>query len=193
MLFRALSPSDYLRANPEGDFYQGKTYELNERSFATPSRKIEIYSEALERVGLNPLPTYLEPEKSPQGTRWEEPGEKYPLVLSTGTRFIHYNGSQMHNVASMQKLDPFPRAELGPQTAATYCVTHHDDVIIATDRGWIKMKVDVSDRTMEGVVLVPHGWPREANCNRLTDAKCREPIMGYPQWKGLLCSIRKAE
>jgi hypothetical protein len=44
----------------------------------------------------------------------------------------------------------------------------------------------------EGLVLVPHGWPREANCNRLTDAQCREPIMGYPQWKGLLCSIRKA-
>ena len=184
---------DDLRANPEGGFYQEKSYELNERSFATPTRKIEIYSEAFERVGFSPLPTYLEPEKSPQGARWAELGEKYPLVLSTGTRFIHYNGSQLHNLESMQKLDPYPRAEMGPQTAADYGIAHQDDIIIETDRGWIRMKAEVSDRTMEGVVLVPHGWPREANCNRLTDAQCREPIMGYPQWKGLLCSIRKAE
>ena len=184
---------DYLRAHPEGAFYQEKSYELNERSFATPTRKIELYSDAFEHVGFSPLPTYLEPEKSPQGTRWEELGGKYPLVLSTGTRYIHYNGSQMHNIKSMRILDPHPRAEMGLQTAAKYGVAHHDDVIIETDRGWVKMKAEVSDRTMEGVVLVPHGWPREANCNRLTDCQCREPIMGYPQWKGLLCSIRKAE
>jgi len=184
---------EHLKANPGGDFYQEKSYELTERSFATPTRKIEIYSEAFAKVGFNPLPDYLEPEKSPQGTRWEELGGKYPLVLSTGTRYIHYNGSQMHNVASMRKLDPHPRAEMGPETAAKYGLAHHDDVIIETDRGWVKMKAEVSDRTMEGVVLVPHGWPKDANCNRLTDAQCREPIMGYPQWKGLLCSIRKAE
>ena len=182
-----------LRANPEGGFYQEKSYELNERSFATPSRKIEIYSDAFEKVGFSPLPTYLEPEKSPQGSRWEELGGQYPLVLSTGTRYIHYNGSQMHNVESMRKLDPYPRAEMGPETAAKYGIAYQDDIIIETDRGWIKMKAEVSDRTMEGVVLVPHGWPKDANCNRLTDAQCREPIMGYPQWKGLLCSIRKAD
>ena len=72
-------------------------------------------------------------------------------------------------------------------------VAHQDDVIVETDRGWVKMKADVSERSMEGVVLVPHGWEGEANCNRLTDAQCREPIMGYPQWKGLLCTIRKAQ
>jgi anaerobic selenocysteine-containing dehydrogenase len=93
----------------------------------------------------------------------------------------------------MRKLDPHPRAEMGPETAAKYGLAHLDDVIIETDRGWVKMKAEVSDRTMEGVVLVPHGWPKDANCNRLTDCQCREPIMGYPQWKGLLCSIRKAE
>ena len=54
--------------HPEGGFYQEKTYELNERSFATPTGKIEIYSEAFERLGHSPLPTYLEPEKSPQGS-----------------------------------------------------------------------------------------------------------------------------
>ena len=49
---------------------------------------------------------------------------KYPLVLSTGTAHIHYNGSQLHNLESMQKLAPHPRAELGPKTAAQYGVAH---------------------------------------------------------------------
>jgi len=88
--------------------------------------------------------------------------------------------------------EPYPRAELGPETAAKYGVAHGDDVIIETDRGWVKMKAHVDERIMEGVVLVPHGWPGEANCNRLTDAQCREPVMGYPQFKSLLCNIRKA-
>lgn len=182
-----------LRDNPEGLFYQEKSYEVTERSFATPTRKIEIWSEAFAQVGFSPLPTYLEPEKSPQGTRWEELGGKYPLALSTGTRDIHFNGSQMHNIASIQKLAPHPLAEIGPQTAVKYGIAHQDDVIVETDRGWVKMKAEVSNRTMEGVVLVPHGWSGEANCNRLTDCMCREPILGYPQWKGLLCSIRKAD
>ena len=33
--------------------------------FRTPSKKIEIYSDALEQVGFDPLPSYLEPERGP--------------------------------------------------------------------------------------------------------------------------------
>ncbi len=175
-----------------GEIFREKTYGLQGRPFPTPSGKIEIYSHAFEEAGFDPLPTYLEPFKSPQGPRWQELGEKYPLVLATGTRTLYFNGSQLHNIASLQRFEPHPRAELGPQTAAAYGITHQDEVIVETDRGWVRMTADVNERTMEGVVLVPHGWEGDANCNRLTDANCREPIMGYPQWKGLLCSIRKA-
>jgi anaerobic selenocysteine-containing dehydrogenase len=183
---------DDLDAMPEGGVYQEKKYEMKEGMFGTPSGRIEIFSEAFEKVGFDPLPTYLEPEKSPQGKRWKELGDTYPLILSTGTRVMNFSNSSFHQVEVLKKDEPFARAELGPATARKYGITHMDDVIIETDRGWVKMKADVSDRTMEGVVLVPHGFLREANCNRLTDTNCREPIMGYPQWKGLLCNIRKA-
>jgi anaerobic selenocysteine-containing dehydrogenase len=181
-----------LKASQGGALFQEKTYGLEGRPFPTPSGKIEIYSHAFEEAGFDPLPIYLEPFKSPQGPMWEKLGARYPLVLSTGTRVLSYNGTQLHNVKSLQRSEPFPRAEIGPQTAAAFDISHEDDVIVETDRGWVKMRADVSERTMEGVVLVPHGWEGEANCNRLTDAQCREPIMGYPQWKGLLCNIRKA-
>jgi|GEM_PF-2761104 hypothetical protein len=39
----------------------------------------------------------------------------------------------------------------------------------------------------------PTGGREKAPYNLLTDCNCREPIMGYPQWKGFLCSIRKAD
>jgi hypothetical protein len=53
------------------------------------------------------------------------------------------------------------------------------------------LKARVTQDILEGVVSIPHGWPREANVNLLTDVHCREPIMGYPQMKSQLCSIRK--
>jgi predicted molibdopterin-dependent oxidoreductase YjgC len=55
------------------------------------------------------------------------------------------------------------------------------------------MKASVSDKVAEGVVFVPHGWPEEANANLLTDVQCRECILGYPDMKSLMCSIRTAE
>ena len=53
------------------------------------------------------------------------------------------------------------------------------------------MKAHIDERVAEGVVLVPHGWSGGANANILTDGQCREPIMGYPEIKSLLCSIEK--
>ncbi|MGD0229802.1 MAG: molybdopterin-dependent oxidoreductase [Syntrophorhabdales bacterium] len=184
---------EMLKTRPEGLHYKGKTYDLKKGSFATPTGKIEIYSEAFKEAGFDPIPTYREPDKGPRGSRWAELGEKYPLILSTGTRNVFFTGTMLHNIKSLRLRSPFPKAELGPKTAEQYGIGHGDDIVIETDRGRVTMKASVDERTMEGVVLVPHGWPREGNCNLLTDCNCREPIMGYPQWKGLLCSIRKAD
>jgi anaerobic selenocysteine-containing dehydrogenase len=182
-----------LRENPEGAYYQQKEYSINKGIFTTPTGKIEIYSEAFGKAGFDPLPTFREPDKSPQGPRWADLGSKYPLILSTGIRDFYFNGSMLHNIKSLQLKSPFPKAEIGPKTAAKYGIMHGDEVIIETDRGRAKMKAHIDERIMEDVVLVPHGWPGEANCNLLTDCQCREPIMGYPQWKGLLCNIRKVD
>jgi anaerobic selenocysteine-containing dehydrogenase len=182
---------EILTERPGGEYYSDMKYGLKEGDFATPTGKIEIYSQAFADAGFDPLPTYLEPFKSPQGKLWDELGKKYPLILSTGTRDLYYNGSMLHNINTLNVESPYPFAELGLVTGKKYGIKNDDDIVVETDRGFVKMKARVSDRIMEGVVLVPHGWPEEGNCNRLTDCQCREPIMGYPQWKGLLCNIRK--
>ncbi len=191
-----LAPSglsfDYLlNEKPEGDFYAQKRYEITEGLFRVPTGKIEIYSETLAKAGFDPLPTYLEPERSPKRAK-KSFLEKYPLILSTGSRNLYYTHSQHRNVSKLRKVFPEPLAEIGPETAARFNISDGDMVVIETNRGQVKMKARVDERVAEGVVLVPHGWGEEANANLLTDVECREPIMGYPDMKSLQCSIRKA-
>ncbi|MBW2444140.1 MAG: molybdopterin-dependent oxidoreductase [Deltaproteobacteria bacterium] len=183
---------DYLlNQKPEGDFYAEKKYTNPEGFFRTPSKKIEIYSDALEQVGFDPLPSYLEPERGPErGDRSFL--EKYPLILSVGNRNLYYTHSQHHQVEALQKLFPDPLAEIGSETAQTYGLADGDPVVVETNRGQVTMKARVDDRVAEGIVLVPHGWGGQANANLLTDVACREPIMGYPDQKSLQCRIRKA-
>ena len=183
---------DYLlHEKPEGDYYQQKQYGMSDGRFSTPSKKIEIYSEALEKVGFDPLPAYLEPLRSPMNSS-PEMIEKYPLILSTGIRNLYYTHSQHRGITELQEKNPAPFLEIGPRTASQYAIADGDAVIVATNRGEARMKARVDDRVAEGVVLAPHGWTGEANVNLLTDVQCLEPIMGYPDMKSLMCSIRKA-
>ncbi len=66
------------KEKPEGAFYQEKVYETQSGAFRTPSGKIEIFSQAIADVGFDPLPTYLEPDKSPQGSMWKSWGINIP-------------------------------------------------------------------------------------------------------------------
>jgi anaerobic selenocysteine-containing dehydrogenase len=178
-----------LYEKPEGAYYQEKEYGIKEGRFSTPSRKIEIYSDALERAGFNPLPVYLEPHRSPISS--PELLEKYPLILSTGNRNLYYTHSQFRGINKLKTKYPEPYLEIGPETAKKYDVKDKDEVIVETNRGSVRMKAHIDDRVAEGVVFVPHGWQGDSNANLLTDVECREPVMGYPELKSLLCRIRK--
>ena len=179
-----------LNEKPEGVYFKDKVYGMREGGLPAVSRKFEIYSNVLEEIGFDPLPTYLEPQRSPVSS--PELFERYPLILSTGNRNRYYTHGQFRRVKSLREKNPEPKAEIGPQTAHTYGISDGDDVIVETNRGSVKVKALVSGRVAEGIVLVPHGWSGEANANLLTDTTCREPIMGYPEVKALLCAVRKA-
>jgi len=190
-----LAPSGFsfdhlLNEKPEGVVYAAKSYERQEGLFRSPSGRIEIYSEAFEKVGFDPLPTFLEPERGPKRGK-KDFLKKYPLILSTGSRNLYYTHSQHRNVEALRKISPEPMAEISPATAKQFGVQNGDPVVVETNRGQVRMKAGVDDRVADGVVLVPHGWGGEANANLLTDVQCREPIMGYPDMKSLQCSIRK--
>jgi len=177
-----------------GAYYGEKKYGMEEyerKGFPTPSRKIEIYSETFAKAGFDPLPTYREPDQSPMSG--SELYKKYPLVLTTGARILYYTHGQHRNIKALKEKIPDPFAEVHPKTATQYGIKDGDPIVVESNRGKIKVKARVTQDILEGVVSIPHGWPREANVNLLTDVHCREPIMGYPQMKSQLCSIRKVD
>ncbi len=185
-----LTFDELLHEKPEGAFYGEKRYEMPP-SLPTPSGKIEIYSEAMARAGADPLPVYLEPERSPLSAP-PELKQRYPLILTTGHRNYYYTHSQFRGIRRLTQHSPEPYAEIGPETAARWGLRDGDLAEIETDRGRVRMRVRVDPRVAEGVVFVPHGWEGDQNANLLTDTRCREPIFGYPQMKALLCAVRRA-
>ena len=177
-----------------GDYYRRKRYGMEEyetKGFSTPSKKIEIYSETFEKAGFDPLPTYREPDQSPRSN--PELFRRYPLILTTGARNLYFTHTQHRNIKGLREKRPEPYAEVHPNTAKNYGIKDGDPIIVESNRGRIRVKALVTEDMSEGVVSIPHGWAREANVNLLTDVHCREPIMGYPQMKSQLCSIRRAD
>ncbi|MCP4297694.1 MAG: molybdopterin-dependent oxidoreductase [Proteobacteria bacterium] len=181
-----------LNVKPEGDFYGEHDYRIRERTFATPSGKVELYSEFLEQSGFDPMPTFLAPEQGPMRAG-KEFLKKYPLTLSIGNRNYYFTHTQHRNINKLIDRHPEPLTELGVITAEKYGISDGDFVTVNTKTGSTSMKASVSDKIMEGVVLVPHGWDGDANGNLLTDINCREPMMGYPDQKSLQCNITKME
>ena len=171
-----------------------------EKAFQTPTGKIELYSTILEQFGFDPLPDYQEPPESPRST--PELLEKYPLVLTTGTRINGYFVSEQRQVPSLRRLEPVPRVTLHPDTAAEYGISDGDWIYIETQRGRITQKARVTAKMRPGTVNCQMGWwlPEakekpffglfEINANVLTSMEPPfDPCMGTYQLRGMLCRI----
>ncbi len=174
---------------PEGLIYEMKYGGMREGGLLTPSRKIEIYSETMDKLGYAPLPTYSEPVESPIST--PEIAREYPLILTTGSRMLPFLHSRMRNIPRLRKRVPEPFAEIHPETAGEYGVKEGDIITVSTRRGDIDIKAKVTEDIMPQVINLPHGWA-QANCNVLTFARPADPISGVPTLKALLCKIARS-
>jgi anaerobic selenocysteine-containing dehydrogenase len=184
---------DDLRQHPEGikpplPPRPEKGYE--KAGFQTPSGKVEIASSTLAEHGLEPLPVYKEPPESPLSR--PDLAESYPLVLTSGARVLAYTHSQFRNIAQLRRIMPEPLVDINPADAGPRGIKSGDAVTVSSPRGSIKMKANVTDSILAGVVSVPHQWPGEANVNAIIDDKNLDPISGFPPFKSQLCQVSKA-
>ncbi len=164
----------------------GKRYETE--GLATPSGKIELSSSILEKAGYDPLPAYHEQQESPAAQ--PELAREYPLVLTTGARLLAFTHANHLNLPSLSHREPHPRVEVHPNTAGGLGIEDGDDVLVETLRGSIQVKAWVTRDIVPGVAQVSHGWSG-ASANTLTPNDLRDPILGYPNFRALLCRIRK--
>jgi anaerobic selenocysteine-containing dehydrogenase len=169
---------------------------FDEDPLTTPSNKIEIYSERLEKQGLNPIPTWKELTSFPQTT------EAYPLVLTSfKENSFMLTGFKM--IESLRRLTPVARVRVNPQTAEKLGMKDGEWIFIETKKGKITQKLVIDPDTDPRVVNAAWGWwyPedgvetgygwKKSNVNMLTGYEQIAPPVGTPQLKGIPCRISK--
>ena len=156
--------------------------------FETPSGKIEVYSIALEKQGLDPLPVYAEPIESPVSK--PDLAKKYPLVLMTGARVPFYTHSKFRDIPWLSEFQPEPVVNLNIEDATDRGISEGDHVFIENDYGKIKVKAHVTRTVSRGVVDIFHGWA-DQDVNIMVPRHF-DPISGFPPFKAGLCQVSKA-
>jgi anaerobic selenocysteine-containing dehydrogenase len=172
------------------------------RGFATPTRKVEIYSTSFARAGYAPLPVYVEPAAGRPG---QADGE-FPLVL-TFFRLVQYCDVQHRNIARLRRQVPEPFLEIHPATAATANVQDGEWVILESAAGRIRLKARLKESLNPRVVSTAHGWwqacpelglpgydpfgPEGSNANLLVSNEALDPISGSVPHRSQRCRVRK--
>lgn len=173
------------------------------RGFATPSKKVELYSHTFAANGFPALPGYIEPAMSPFSR--PELTADYPLVLTNAkiTTFVH---SQLRALPSLRKVSPEPQAEIHPETAERYGIKKENWIIIETPKGAMRAKAKLTERILPGVVCCQHGWWQDclelnlpgynpfsnvgANPGLLIGTELADPISGSLPHRSYLCRVR---
>lgn len=175
-----------LRAAPGGLALSLDTrYRKYERGgFATCSGRLELHSERLRAVGLDPLPDYVAPNV-PHDPR-------FPLTLITA-KWPQYCHSQQRNQPSLRRRMPDPLVELHPATAQARGIGEGDWFEVATVMGTMRARAKF-DRGLEpDVVCAQYGWWQDAHgagdANRLIDGEYFDPVAGSNSLRNFPCQV----
>jgi anaerobic selenocysteine-containing dehydrogenase len=185
-------------------YYKYKTdYWRKGGGFDTPTGKVELYSTVLESLGYDPLPYYVEPNESHYST--PELAKEYPLILSTGGRPPYYFHSQYREIPWLRELQPYPTAQIHPETAEPLGIATGDWIWIETPRGRIKQVARLFNGMDPRVVIIQASWyypempaPEHgfmiSNANMLTSNELPfDPACGSSSLRALLCKVYKVE
>ena len=122
--------------------------------FATPSGRIEIYSEQIAGFAdpaLPPIPKYIETWES----RNDPLAVKYPLQLIT-THLRRRAHSQYDTLPWLRELQR-QEAEISPEDAEARSISDGDRVRVFNGRGATLLPARVTNRIIRGVIAIPQG------------------------------------
>jgi anaerobic selenocysteine-containing dehydrogenase len=117
--------------------------------FATPSGKLELYSERAAQLGLPPLPVF-----EPLG------GDAYPLTLRQGRTLTHFHGFYDHGRAlpTLAAADPEPVLWISAADAASRHLDDGAPIVIRNARGEMRARAHVTPKIRPGTVWMRDGW-----------------------------------
>jgi anaerobic selenocysteine-containing dehydrogenase len=175
------------------------------RGFATPSRKVELYSQAFLEHGYTPLPDFVEPQIGPVAR--PDLAARFTLVLTSAKPTL-FCQTQYRALPSLRKRALGPEVELHPAAAETRGIANGDWVSIETPEGSVRARARLNDNLDPRVVVGEHGWwqpcaeigapgydafgPDGANYNLLIGGTALDPVSGTASHRAYLCEIRRA-
>ena len=162
------------------------------RGFATPTRRVELYSENLLRHRQPPLATFVEPADTPRDMNATRQ-DRFPYVLSSAKNGF-YCHSQHRSLTSLRKRAPDPIAELSPVLANAKGILDGDWIRIRTRVGQARFVARITPQLADGVVVAEFGWWQgcpeldrdglstegvaNSNFNSLISADHHDPVSG---------------
>jgi len=120
--------------------------------FATPSGKLEFYSETLAAQGMPAMPDWV---PDPVG---EQEARRWPLRLLTAPGY-YQSHTAFAGVAALRRRQGPATCVLHPDEAASRGLRDGDPVELVNDRGVIAFVLRVSDEAPIGVAFVPGQRP----------------------------------
>jgi anaerobic selenocysteine-containing dehydrogenase len=139
--------------------------------FPTPSGKCELYSEWLEKQGIDPLPFYNPPAEVANDAL----ASRYPLAfLSPPAR--HFLNSSFANMPRFREFEREPHLDMHPEDAAARGIREGDTVRVFNERGSYTLRARLNGKPRRGVVVAPSVWwkkhsPDGRNANNLTSQR----------------------
>jgi anaerobic selenocysteine-containing dehydrogenase len=171
--------------------------------FATPSRKVELYSQTFLDHGYAPLPEFSEPQIGPVAR--PDLAARFPLVLTSAKSSL-FCQTQHHALPSLRKRAPYPEVELHPTAAQARGIAEGDWVSIETPQSSVRARVRLNPDLDPRVVVGEHGYwqscaelgapgydpfgPTGANFNLLIGVDALDPVSGTASHRSYLCEIR---
>ena len=127
-----------------------------DRTFATPSGKIEFSSERAAALGFPPLPVHDDLPVSP-----------FALILRQGRTLTHFHAFYDHGRAlpTLAKADSEPELWIAPADADARAIADGAPIRIHNERGDMRARAHVTARIPAGTVWMRDGWE---GLNRLT-------------------------
>lgn len=175
----------------------------NRRGFATPSRKVEFWSEALQEHGYAALPEFAEPRNSPAAAPAR--ASRFPLVLTCAKPTL-FCQTQHRALPSLRKRALDPEIEIHPSAADARGLAAGDWAAVETASGRMRARVRLNEQLDPRVVVGEHGWWQHcdelgapgydpfsgdgSNFNALVDPAVRDPISGTTSHRANLCDVR---
>ena len=139
---------------------------------ATPSGKIELFSETLAAQGQDGLPAFLPPSES----RWNERSKNFPLEFLS-RKSDNYMNSTFANLDGHRRMEARKSQclEMHPLDAKARGISDGDEVRVWNDRGSIRLTALVDGSVPAGVVAARLDWAKlhrdGSNVNALTSER----------------------